>query len=747
MENDSRQNVYEFYLVERKGIVIDASPPLYELTSFQTDEIIGNTTEYVMKSLFRINSDPIYDGLEAHMFSKSLVPYELIIRLYEKEKDSEKKYIFLVRPPFDHMPLLIQLFDDNHYGIGLYSADNFTLLRANPMYLNMVRFPYCYDRCIGLKLNELFPDFEGSPSEDRWNKIRQTGRSAYLKDFEGMVEGMKGKFWENTIAPLKVDGKVKYIVSILVDITEKLSYRKSLEEQSSIIEGQQKQLEISLKQIKNQKELLEAIIENMHDSIIVYDSEYHIILLNAIARNQFPELAVGKNVEEFIPYNNRDLFYSNADIVPFEVKITLADTSTLYMESSRKIIKDNQDRFILGIIMLHNVTERKNQEKELLEAREKAEAANKAKSMFLANMSHEIRTPMNGIKGMVDLLELSVLSDSQREKVGIIKSSAASLLNILNDILDLSRIEAGKVKLNPSQVEVTELFRELETLFSNEVRKKGLVFETVIGAEVPDEISVDRGKLLQIINNLVTNAIKFTDQGQIMLKVEPAGHTDGKAHLMFSVSDTGIGIREEDAPRLFHSFTQLDDSSTKKYQGTGLGLAITKALVELMGGNISLHSKYGRGCIFHFSLPYETPRTSHLLSNNQALFHEEKRVGIHILAVEDDLVSQTIIKEIARHMGWSIQLASSGMEALKLYDENSFHIILMDIHMPEISGIDVTRKIREKEKLTGQHIPIIAVTAYAMNQDKEKCLNAGMDDYLSKPLDLQKFVNTIYKWV
>ena len=403
--------------------------------------------------------------------------------------------------------------------------------------------------------------------------------------------------------------------------------------------------------------------------------------------------------------------------------------------------------FLVRLAIRHGITvPLQRAEAELREAREAAEAASRAKGEFLANMSHEIRTPMNRILGMAELAK-SAQGVEQREYLSLLQSSGESLLVIINDILDYSKIEAGKIALDPVAFDLVELVSGTLKTLTPLAQKKGLELSMQIFPEAPRRIIADPVRLRQVLVNLAGNAIKFTEAGQIALSVRP-GSLDGPPSLAFSVRDTGIGISPEKQGKLFQAFEQADSSTTRQYGGTGLGLAISAKLVRLMGGRIWLESTSGRGSTFYFTIAYhpaEVPAASgpgSLATLSQAVRGMQEATpdatsregrNLRILVAEDNPVNQKVAAAMLGKMGHCVILANNGREAVEKWREEAFDLILMDVQMPELDGFEAAQEIRRQERLVQSHTPIIAMTAHALSDDRERCLAAGMDDYISKP--------------
>jgi PAS domain S-box-containing protein len=397
-----------------------------------------------------------------------------------------------------------------------------------------------------------------------------------------------------------------------------------------------------------------------------------------------------------------------------------------------------------------NVTEQNRAAAELAAARDHAVEASNMKSAFLANMSHEIRTPMNGVIGITELLLDTQLTDEQREYANQVARSGELMMAIINDILDVSKIEAGHLELDVTDFDLHETITQACAVAGLQAESKGIQLDVHIADPVPQRVRGDRQRLRQVLSNLISNAVKFTTEGSIVIGVSATRQPDGGVRIRVEIADTGIGVDPAELGRMFEPFTQADASTTRNYGGTGLGLAIARELVELMGGTIDAASEPGHGSTFWFELPLSTPvaPNGRLPPTGDVGTADPpfRSTAPRVLVAEDSPVNQIVAVRMLERCGCTVDVVSDGRQALKALSAQRYDAVMMDCQMPEMDGYEATTELRRREN-GNHHTPVIAMTAHAMDGDREKCLEAGMDDYISKPMRREDVIETLRRWI
>lgn len=512
--------------------------------------------------------------------------------------------------------------------------------------------------------------------------------------------------------------------------------------------------------LREERNFSQGIIETAQAIILVLDNQGKIVSFNPFMEEKsgyhFEEVK-GKNwLDVFLPKSDRskigdifDKLLNGMNTHGIVNSIKTKSGHLIEIEWYNKTLKDDAGN-VTGILAIgQDVTERKKYENKLKKAKQEAETADKTKSLFLANMSHEIRTPMNAIIGFSDLLSEEPLNQEQTEFVKLIKSAGRNLLGIINDILDFSKIEAKKLKVERVEFSLEEMLNEMDSIMRPTALKKQLAFEVIQCGKLPKIMQSDPLRIRQCLTNLINNAIKFTEQGHVYVNVSTENRK-GKDCVVFDVEDTGIGVSREKIESIFLEFNQADNSTTRKYGGTGLGLAITKRLAELMGGSLNVASEPGKGSTFSLVIPAGVDLESAPQSNKYKFVDsmtqpdtsdQEVKFTGKVLIAEDNPSNQILIKMLVEKTGLEATVVDDGLKVLEAVKQDQFDIIFMDIQMPRMNGHETVRNLRKQNI----DIPIVALTANAMKGDDQKCIDAGCNDYLSKPIDRVKLLEILKK--
>ena len=472
----------------------------------------------------------------------------------------------------------------------------------------------------------------------------------------------------------------------------------------------------------------------------------------------------GKKISEILPgydsksYDKKEKKVLQTGKPMYNVEEVIEKNSKkLWLSTNIAPVKNTHNEVIGLVGVSYNITDRIKHEIELNHAKELAEAGTRAKSEFLANVSHEIRTPMYGITGMAEILKQTQLNDQQQQHLLGIERSADSLLTLINDVLDFSKIEAGKLDFEIIDFRLENVLQDVENILKPWAREKNLELKIISEGNIPEMLRGDPHRLKQVILNLANNAVKFTENGHVQIVIKKLQEYPKSVKLKFEIRDTGIGIPKKGREQLFQEFSQIDTSTTRKYGGTGLGLSISKLLTGMMGGKIGVESQFGKGSTFWFTAEFgkatSSERIPQSIDDGQKKFLARIEKDLSVLLVEDNVINQKIARFNLEKAGYLVDVAENGHDAVLKYKDGNFDLILMDILMPVMNGMKATERIRaietysNKKNKCNAHIPIVALTANAMKGDRDACLAAGMDAYISKPFKQKDLVELLTKLV
>jgi PAS domain S-box-containing protein len=616
------------------------------------------------------------------------------------------------------------------------------------------------------------------------NQLLQNGQPVYNQEHTHYTSSGKKRIYLESRVPLRDNqGNISGILGVALDITKRKEFEDTLQKQDAILQaigyaakeflfkrGWEKRFQTIMELLgqatrvervgafkvhtdDNGRASAEFFLEWTEAGIDSHLQESELASLNPYdlgferwAELLFAHYPVYGNVKDFSP-TERDFLEGfgvcSLAVVPIFVGNTLwGFLSFSEITEEREWARAEIESLMLAAGIIGNAILRSQIENQCIDARIEAEEANKAKSDFLARMSHEIRTPISGIIGTSEMLLDSSLNEEQQDNVASIKTAASHLLTIINDILDLSKIEARKFEVLPTNFNLKQTVDKIVSMFSIQARKKELNFNLEMDEEVPECLYGDNHRLEQVLINLLSNAFKFTETGGVTLRIkldEQSIPGSFPVYILFSVEDTGQGIPDDKLDSLFQPFIQLEDSGVRKNNGTGLGLAICDQLIHMMGGQLKVRSIVGQGSAFFFSLPFDKgaaqdDEKDQLAEQDASTFKEK---AYKVLLVEDNVLNKKFIAHFLEKSGHKVLTAENGKEALKILEEDEFDVVLMDVQMPEMDGVEATRQIRKSraEGGLGLKVPVIALTAYAMKGDRERFLQAGMNDYLPKPVE------------
>jgi PAS domain S-box-containing protein len=507
--------------------------------------------------------------------------------------------------------------------------------------------------------------------------------------------------------------------------------------------------------LRDSEERHRTMLETCNEGIMAIDADLNVTYVNKVIADK-----LGYGEAELLALRFTDLLFEE-DLAlhraeaerrrrglpaRFERRFRRKDGGELWVIFSASPLWDKQGRYAGAFAMFTDISERRQIERELVAARDAAEAASRTKSQFWANMSHELRTPLNGMLGMLHLLDEMPLNDDQKVLVETALESGRALLTIISDILNLSQIETGKIGIARDSADLAAVAESVVRSFRHEAEDKGIALSCEIADPAPPELLCDAGRLRQVLFNLLGNALKYTEQGRIEVRVLslPRSPDPRERVVLFCVADTGIGIPGDKIEAVFEPFTQVDGSLTRRHQGLGIGLSLVRKLVQLLGGSVCVESEPGAGTTVHFTVRCGVPQPAAATAEPRRAAPPASFPGLAVLLAEDDRVNRIAATRFIERLGCVVTCAKNGREVLKLLRTGDFACVIMDIQMPEMNGIEATRAIRTSAELGAKaQIPIVAMTAHAMPGDREQFLTAGMDGYVAKPVEMEELVRVL----
>ena len=568
-------------------------------------------------------------------------------------------------------------------------------------------------------------------------------------------------------------------VSTLVDAQERM--RVALQESMEALEASNRELEARVeartRELAEREAYFRAIFENTGSGVVSRGADRKLISANraffdfiGYTREEMENLdsaafIIQSTDQAALRENLAKLERGEISLYRVERQYRRKDGVLKWADVVTTSVRDEGGQFVATVTIINDITERKLMETELHKAREVAEEATRAKSMFLASMSHEIRTPMNGVLGMLELLSLTRLDTEQQGTVEVVRESGKSLLRIIDDILDFSKIEAGKLEIRPEVASLADAIGGVQQVYSGIASSKNLLLKKAIDPGISPAVMVDPLRLRQILNNFVSNGLKFTQTGHVEIKAELLERKDGRELVRFSVTDTGIGISKEGQARLFQPFVQAEGDTTQRYGGTGLGLTICRRLADMMGGAITMVSEPGKGTTMMFTITLPIADVKDLPAKGAAAaagggvarlsarrpapsVEAAQAEGTLVLMVDDHPTNRTLLKRQLNLLGYAAEVAENGVEAFEKWKSGRFATVVTDCNMPEMDGYDLARAIRKQEAGNGgRRVPIIACTANALAGEADVCIAAGMDDFLVKPVEIDALAKVLNRWL